>query len=559
MGRKKINIREIENSRQKTVTFARRRAGLIKKAHELSILCGVKVAVVIFDSKNASHVYSSADTPEELFTRYLNKQFLTNESRKRKDTLDSSSDTSGGTYGFDNNGSFVRRRLAVVNEYKVTSDGPNSRNLHVKYTKQYHNPSSAAASQRQSMGSASTLSTSTLEQALHSSPSVLSSLNDSAQINDVAGLHGQAALSRQMVCGLPARTISLLKNSDGMAAGSEPMPAVGLPFQASEFSYPPFHMGLGAEQPNARNADGLKNATRDLSALSLFSDSNGQINGGAGITSGVQLGIDGLFSPFGSSGQRESNSPLSSSDGGSSYSNSHCEMPKSAQNEAEHRAKRPRSQVYDSANGDDAKYSLDKTLVEDFLSNSKVAELLSTSWRPTNKEEPSAEAAFESDSNHDEDEDESSSDEESDDEEEEDEVADDSEGPQPDKPEDGAQEPTIEPQMLPSLEANASILRTLQSLGMTAPTEYSSMGAGSLERDASLQQLFSGQEQAPAGRTSSMAFGLGYPASAAAAAAAAAAANMQGSGHSRHPAAQQQQYSFPAGIMLTGALNDRVF
>ncbi|ORX63900.1 MADS-box protein FBP24, partial [Linderina pennispora] len=57
MGRKKINIREIENSRQRTVTFARRRAGLIKKAHELSVLCGVQVAMVIFDSKNASHVY----------------------------------------------------------------------------------------------------------------------------------------------------------------------------------------------------------------------------------------------------------------------------------------------------------------------------------------------------------------------------------------------------------------------------------------------------------------------------------------------------------------------
>ncbi|KAI8320791.1 SRF-like protein, partial [Martensiomyces pterosporus] len=85
MGRKKINIREIENSRQRTVTFARRRAGLIKKAHELSVLCGVKVAMVIFDAKNASHVYASSGAPEDLFARYLNKQFLTNESRKRKD------------------------------------------------------------------------------------------------------------------------------------------------------------------------------------------------------------------------------------------------------------------------------------------------------------------------------------------------------------------------------------------------------------------------------------------------------------------------------------------
>ncbi|PIA14126.1 MADS-box transcription factor, partial [Coemansia reversa NRRL 1564] len=51
-------ISEIENSRQRTVTFGRRRAGLIKKAHQLSILCNLKVALVIFDTKNASHVVS---------------------------------------------------------------------------------------------------------------------------------------------------------------------------------------------------------------------------------------------------------------------------------------------------------------------------------------------------------------------------------------------------------------------------------------------------------------------------------------------------------------------
>ncbi|KAJ1870658.1 hypothetical protein LPJ55_004506 [Coemansia sp. RSA 990] len=467
MGRKKINISEIENSRQKTVTFARRRAGLIKKAHELSILCGVKVAVVIFDSKNASHVYSSADTPEELFTRYLNKQFLTNESRKRKDTLDSSSDTSGGTYGFDNNGSFVRRRLAVVNEYKVTSDGPNSRNLHVKYTKQYHNPS-AAASQRQSTGSLSTLSTHTLEQAMHSSPSVLSSQSDF--------VNGQMG-------GLPARTISLLKN---MPAGSEhlPIPSNGLP-------YPPFHMGLNAEQPGVRNVDGLKNATRDLSALSLFSDNHGQING-SGIAGNAPVDIDGLFSPF---MQRESNSPLSSSDGGSSYNN-RCEIPQATvQNEEEHRAKRPRSQVYDADNGEDTKYNVNKSLVEDFLSHSGVAELLNTTWHPESKEPE----GFESDS------------------EESDEEVEVKEEPEVNK--------TLDPQPLPSLTTNTSIIHALQSLGMAVPVGDQALGASNLERDARLQQLFSGHEQVP---------------------------------FNSHSTPQQQQYSFSSG-MLTGALNGRVF
>ncbi|OMJ10930.1 MADS-box transcription factor 1 [Smittium culicis] len=139
MGRKKINIKEIENSRQKTVTFARRRNGLIKKAHELSVLCGVRVALIIFDQKNASHIYSSSDSAEEVFTRFLTKRFMTNESRKRKDVQDSEADDNG-SYGFDVNGTFVKRKLAVVNEYKIVTNGPSSENLQVKYSKQYHDP-----------------------------------------------------------------------------------------------------------------------------------------------------------------------------------------------------------------------------------------------------------------------------------------------------------------------------------------------------------------------------------------------------------------------------------
>ncbi|PVU95840.1 hypothetical protein BB559_002592 [Furculomyces boomerangus] len=142
MGRKKINISEISNPRQKTVTFTRRKSGLMKKAHELSVLCGVKVALVVFDSKNASHVYSSCETPDALFKRFLSKQFLTNESRKKKEAS-ASDDEGGGTYGFDSNGAFVRRKLAVVNEYEVVTNGPSSENLQVKHTKQYHDPDSA--------------------------------------------------------------------------------------------------------------------------------------------------------------------------------------------------------------------------------------------------------------------------------------------------------------------------------------------------------------------------------------------------------------------------------
>ncbi|KAF8692533.1 hypothetical protein HU200_039635 [Digitaria exilis] len=48
MGRQKIEIRRIESDEARQVCFSKRRAGLFKKASELSILCGADVAAVVF-------------------------------------------------------------------------------------------------------------------------------------------------------------------------------------------------------------------------------------------------------------------------------------------------------------------------------------------------------------------------------------------------------------------------------------------------------------------------------------------------------------------------------
>ncbi|RKO93581.1 hypothetical protein BDK51DRAFT_4161, partial [Blyttiomyces helicus] len=47
MGRRKIEILPIENDKNRSNTFKKRRQGLIKKAHELGVLCSVEVALVI--------------------------------------------------------------------------------------------------------------------------------------------------------------------------------------------------------------------------------------------------------------------------------------------------------------------------------------------------------------------------------------------------------------------------------------------------------------------------------------------------------------------------------
>ncbi|KAK3309930.1 uncharacterized protein B0T15DRAFT_481446 [Chaetomium strumarium] len=64
MGRRKIEIKAIKDDRNRSVTFLKRKGGLFKKAHELSVLCSVDVAVIIFGSNKKLYEYSSGDLRE---------------------------------------------------------------------------------------------------------------------------------------------------------------------------------------------------------------------------------------------------------------------------------------------------------------------------------------------------------------------------------------------------------------------------------------------------------------------------------------------------------------
>ncbi len=50
-------------------TFLKRKGGLFKKAHELSVLCSVDVAVIIFGNNKKLYEYSSSDIGE-ILSRY---------------------------------------------------------------------------------------------------------------------------------------------------------------------------------------------------------------------------------------------------------------------------------------------------------------------------------------------------------------------------------------------------------------------------------------------------------------------------------------------------------
>ncbi|CAL5041495.1 unnamed protein product [Urochloa decumbens] len=57
MGRGKVELKRIENRVSRQVTFSKRRKGLLKKAHELAVLCDVDVGVVVFSERGKMSQY----------------------------------------------------------------------------------------------------------------------------------------------------------------------------------------------------------------------------------------------------------------------------------------------------------------------------------------------------------------------------------------------------------------------------------------------------------------------------------------------------------------------
>nr|AXR70626.1 MADS-box 4 [Momordica dioica] len=57
MGRGRIEIKWIENSTNRQVTYSKRRNGIFKKAHELSVLCDAKVSLIMFSNNKKMHEY----------------------------------------------------------------------------------------------------------------------------------------------------------------------------------------------------------------------------------------------------------------------------------------------------------------------------------------------------------------------------------------------------------------------------------------------------------------------------------------------------------------------
>ncbi|KAL3676619.1 hypothetical protein R1sor_026567 [Riccia sorocarpa] len=84
MGRVKLEIKKIENPTNRQVTYSKRRNGLIKKAHELSILCDIDIAVIMFSPSGKMTQFSKDDNIEEIITRLAEVPFHERKKRERE-------------------------------------------------------------------------------------------------------------------------------------------------------------------------------------------------------------------------------------------------------------------------------------------------------------------------------------------------------------------------------------------------------------------------------------------------------------------------------------------
>lgn len=71
MARGKIQIKRIENTTNRQVTYSKRRNGLFKKAKELTILCDSRISIIMISSTNKLHEFiTPGTTTKQIYDLY---------------------------------------------------------------------------------------------------------------------------------------------------------------------------------------------------------------------------------------------------------------------------------------------------------------------------------------------------------------------------------------------------------------------------------------------------------------------------------------------------------
>ncbi|XP_055835401.1 agamous-like MADS-box protein AGL17 isoform X2 [Solanum dulcamara] len=78
MGRSKIKVELIQDHKKRMTTLVKRKAGLVKKISQLSILCNIKACMIIYEGNNHQHDQIWPNDPnevKELINLYKNQPF----------------------------------------------------------------------------------------------------------------------------------------------------------------------------------------------------------------------------------------------------------------------------------------------------------------------------------------------------------------------------------------------------------------------------------------------------------------------------------------------------
>ncbi|PHU18033.1 Floral homeotic protein AGAMOUS, partial [Capsicum chinense] len=71
MGRSKLPLLKIESLTNRQVTFSKRRNGILKKVYELSVLCDVDVAIIMFSPSGRFTHYSRKRRIEDVLSELI--------------------------------------------------------------------------------------------------------------------------------------------------------------------------------------------------------------------------------------------------------------------------------------------------------------------------------------------------------------------------------------------------------------------------------------------------------------------------------------------------------
>nr|UKB40136.1 MADS transcription factor [Hepatica henryi] len=126
MGRGKIEIKRIENTTNRQVTFCKRRNGLLKKAYELSVLCDAEVALIVFSTRGRLYEYSN-NSVRKTIERYK---------KASSDTSNTGSVSEANVQFYENEAGKLRNQIASLQNNNKNLLGESLSNLNIRELKQ---------------------------------------------------------------------------------------------------------------------------------------------------------------------------------------------------------------------------------------------------------------------------------------------------------------------------------------------------------------------------------------------------------------------------------------